>query len=211
LTGRAQVEERTDAAFWGRGTAEVPAVMDHVHVKAVAKPARDEFLYPIVRLLPVEVLRNEFEPLDDAQTVAVDRKYVAIQRVQKNAASSLRPYSRERKQEPLGFLVGHPMQRFERYFAEAGPDRQELLAKAVDLHRGHTTRLERRDEPVAFDSQKRGPVTADYRSQPVVGIGVGSLAGPEGQLDEDELVKRIGKVPERSGSVPLPEPTVDLR
>jgi hypothetical protein len=209
-TGGAQIQERADSACGGERAADTPPVVDHVDVKAISQMRRDELLDAIVCLLPVHVLRNELEPLHDAQAVAIYRKDLAIQRIQKDAARSLRPHAWQRKQEGLGLVIGHAMERPESHFAEPFADSYQLFAEALNLHRGHAAGLKRGNESVRFYLQECRPVASDCRAQPVEGVRVCTLTGSDGQLYEDELVERIRKISEWSRMVALPEPTVDL-
>ncbi len=184
-------------------------MVHHVDVQRVAPRGRYEPLEVIVGALAVHSLRHEAKATHDPEAVAVHGEDLPPKRVHQNAPGGLRAYARQGRQEPFSLPVVHARERRQSRGAEAFADAADLGVEAIGLDQGHPPGHENTRDLLRRSIRKRVPVAADVLLERVVDACVRSFTGPDRELDEDELVQRIGTVPERRGSVQRPQPLID--
>jgi hypothetical protein len=85
--------------------------MNQIDMQRSADPFRNEFLEKIMRPLPVDAGGKKSESSKHTAAVAVDRKNIPIEGVQKHATGDLRTNTGEFAKHLLGFSIAHQSKR----------------------------------------------------------------------------------------------------
>lgn len=148
--------------------------------------------------------------------VAVDRKHVAVEGVEKNAPSDLWTHTWKGAQQRLCLLITHVAQRRQCHAAEVRPQLLHLSPQPLQLHTSHATRFKHTEDLRSRHVNNSPPRAANKSPERQVCRPIRCLSCAHRQLDENELVKRITPVPQRCTSQRdvaelIPQPSVDLR
>lgn len=114
-------------------------MVHQIHVEGMADSLGHHTLEDVMGGFSVEALICHGEPRQDPQAVAVDRKYLAVKRVEQYTSCGLRAHSRKTAKKRFRFLIGQVVKGGQRNSPKGLLNGGNLPLQTVQLYPGHPT------------------------------------------------------------------------